>query len=114
MPDITNNKFDVDSLLNEVNLVIQKGMNHLLKDFIQKYKIYEETHKGVLNLPSVKYLIDCRQNDKLDSEVNVENNEDLKTILVNIAKDLVKEEVKTVENSLLSNFETNQLYSGRS
>jgi hypothetical protein len=36
MQDITNNKFDVDSLLNEVNLVIQKGMNHLLKDFIQK------------------------------------------------------------------------------
>lgn len=49
-----NFKFNVDILMNDVNNVIQTGINNLLKDFITNYKLYEETHNCIMNLPSVK------------------------------------------------------------
>ena len=57
MSQINNNnnfKFNIDMLMNDVNNVIQNGMNNLLKDFIDKYKLYEETHNCIMNLPCVK------------------------------------------------------------
>jgi hypothetical protein len=49
-----NFKFNVDILMNDVNNVIQTGINNLLKDFTTNYKLYEETHNCIMNLPSVK------------------------------------------------------------
>ena len=49
-----NNKFNIDILMNDVNNVIQNGVNNLLSDFITNYKLYEETHNCIMNLPSVK------------------------------------------------------------
>ena len=46
--------FNMEPLLNELNTVIQIGMNKLLINYIDNYKLYEETHMCVLNLPCVK------------------------------------------------------------
>ena len=55
-----NFKFNIDLLMNDVNTVIQNGMNNLLKDFITNYTLYEETHNCIMNLPSVKREISKR------------------------------------------------------
>lgn len=46
--------FNIDPLLNDLNKVIQNGLNNLLKNYIDNYKLYEETHNCIMNLPSVK------------------------------------------------------------
>ena len=46
--------FNTDPLLNELNNVIQSGLNKLLSDYTSNYKLYEETHNCIMNLPSVK------------------------------------------------------------
>ena len=49
-----NFKFNTDLLMNDVNNVIKNGINNLLSDFITNYKLYEETHNCIMNLPSIK------------------------------------------------------------
>jgi hypothetical protein len=46
--------FNTDPLLNHLNKVIQNGLNNLLSNYIENYKLYEETHNCIMNLPSVK------------------------------------------------------------
>jgi len=46
--------FNTDPLLNDLNNVIQNGLNKLLNNYITNYKLYEETHNCIMNLPSVK------------------------------------------------------------
>jgi hypothetical protein len=54
-PDSNTDKlFNTEPLLNELNTVIQTGMKKLLGNYITNYKLYEETHKCIMNLPSVK------------------------------------------------------------
>ena len=50
-------------------------MNELLNEFIVNYKLYEETHKAVMNLPSVKNEINKlkqRKNKKIIDESDSE------------------------------------------
>ena len=54
--DITKMNFDIEPLLNEVKTIIETSINNLLKDFVEKYKLYEETYNGVLNLPAVRKI----------------------------------------------------------
>lgn len=68
-----NFKFNTDSLLNELNKVIQNGMNNLLNDYIANYKLYEETHNCIMNLPSVKREI----NKKNELDENYDDMPDL-------------------------------------
>jgi hypothetical protein len=54
-PDSNPDKlFNTEPLLNELNTVIQTGMKKLLGSYITNYKLYEETHNCIMNLPSVK------------------------------------------------------------
>ena len=54
-PDSNTDKlFNTEPLLNELNTVIQTGMKKLLGNYITNYKLYEETHNCIMNLPSVK------------------------------------------------------------
>ena len=46
--------FNTEPLLNDLNKVIQNGLNNLLRNYINNYKLYEETHNCIMNLPSVK------------------------------------------------------------
>ena len=49
-----NFQFNTEPLLNKLNNVVQTELNNLLNDFITNYKLYEETHNCIMNLPSVK------------------------------------------------------------
>jgi hypothetical protein len=50
----TEQLFNTGPLLSELNNVIQNSLNKLLSNYITNYKLYEETHNCIMNLPSVK------------------------------------------------------------
>jgi hypothetical protein len=115
MTDIRQIKFDTEELLNNVNIIIQNGLNNLLKDFVEKHKIYEETHQGVLNLPSVKKLTAfARQEVNVipdydsDSNSDSENNDESPTMFVSIkemAEGLVDDKIKMFEQTMFNSFQ---------
>ena len=111
MTDISQINFDTEELLNNVNIIIQSGLNKLVKDFVEKHKIYEETHKGVLNLPSVKKMLSLNKELNVisdsDSESDSENNEG-PPIFVSIkemTEDLVDEKIKILEQTMINSFQ---------
>ena len=74
--------FNTDPLFFELNTIIQNGVNNLLNDFISDYKLYEETHNCIMNLPSVKREIA----KNIETYKNDENSDDLPD-LINICSD---------------------------
>jgi len=68
--------FNTDPLLNELNDVIQNGMSKLFNNYIANYKLYEETHKCIMNLQCVKNAID----NKKSSNENYDDLPDLISI----------------------------------
>jgi hypothetical protein len=48
------NHFDTQPLLNEINDVIKNGFQEILKDYMKRHWLLEETHDKLVNLPSVK------------------------------------------------------------
>ena len=110
MTDISQINFNTEELLNNLNIIIQSSLNILVKDFVEKYKIYEETHKGVLNLPSIKKLLTIYNKEVnviSDSESESENNEE-PPIFVSIkemTEDLVDEKIKIFEQTMINSFQ---------
>jgi len=107
-----NFKFNTDLLMNDVNNVIQNGINNLLSDFITNYKLYEETHNCIMNLPSIKrefakkkieegydYLMDY-SSVKTQFSTKNEAYDDLPD-LISVSSD---ENVKGIEESFCDNY----------
>jgi hypothetical protein len=92
--DITKMNFDIEPLLNEVKTIIETSINNLLKDFVEKYKLYEETYNGVLNLPAVRKINQAPIQER--EKINANEMDMFET-----TKQIVKEEVKTIENNIL-------------
>jgi hypothetical protein len=63
-------KFNTDSILNEIKIVIDNGLQNLLNDFMGKYNEYEENYNAVLNLPAVKNKIGALKHDISNSASN--------------------------------------------
>ena len=71
--------FNSSNLSNEINKIVNKGLNEFLNEFIVNYKLYEETHKAVMNLPSVKHEINKlkqQKNKKIIDESESESEND--------------------------------------
>jgi hypothetical protein len=74
--------FNTESLFIDLNNIIQNGVNNLLSDFITNYKLYEETHNCIMNLPSVKREI----SKSIETYKNDEDSDDLPD-LINVYSD---------------------------
>jgi hypothetical protein len=48
------NNFDTQPLLSEINTVINNGFQDILKDYMKRYWLLEQTHDTLVNLPTVK------------------------------------------------------------
>jgi hypothetical protein len=68
--------FNTKPLLNNLNNIIQNEVNNLLSEFIHKYKLYEETHNCIINLPSVKNEFNKNNEDDDDLPDLISNSED--------------------------------------
>jgi hypothetical protein len=45
--------FDIKPLMNDVEKVIESGLNDVLSNYMERYNLLEETHKQIMMLPSV-------------------------------------------------------------
>jgi hypothetical protein len=55
--------FDIQPMMNEVEQVIQKGLNNLLKNYIERYNMLENTHQQLLQLPSILHELNGRKSN---------------------------------------------------
>ena len=87
--------FNTEPLLNELNNIIQNGVNNLLSDFITNYKLYEETHNCIMNLPSVKREI----NKNIETYKIDENYDDLPDLISISSDDEIEKKIKDYCNN---------------
>ena len=67
-----NTPFNVGPLMVDVENLIKSGIDTILKDFINRYDLLENTHKQIMMLPSV--MSELKNN-------NINNNESKETFL---------------------------------
>ena len=99
---IDSNNFNTDIILNEIDLVIKKGVNKILKDYMNRYNLLERTHKQIMQLPSVLNELN-KSSDKLSVNDSSDDESDDVPIFVSIAdmtKNLVTEEVNAIEKKI--------------
>ena len=48
-----DNMFDINSIMSDVEKVIQQGLNKLLVNYIERHEMLEKTHKQLIQLPSI-------------------------------------------------------------
>lgn len=48
------NMFNINSLVEEVEEVLKKGLNKILVDYMARYELLENTHKQLMRLPSIR------------------------------------------------------------
>ena len=91
-----DNFINIDPLLNEIDDVIKKGLNNILKDFIDRHELLEKTHKQIMRLPSVLDEINNNNSDNNDDELSVEDVPIFESIR-DMTHGLVIEEVASLE-----------------
>jgi hypothetical protein len=103
----TNNHINsgVTTLIKDIEHVVKKGLNNILKDYIDRFELLENTHKQLMTLPSILDELKHGANSNIKQQNIVEEYD--KPIFVSIAEmtqDLVKEEVSVFEKTI-SNLE---------
>jgi len=48
------NNFDTQPLLSEINTIVNNGFQEILKDYMKRHLLLEQTHDTLVNLPTVK------------------------------------------------------------
>ena len=90
--------FNTDDILNEVNLVIKKGLEMILKDYMSRYNLLEKTHKQIMNLPSV--LNELNKDDEPSETIDANEDEPMFISIAAMTKELVNEGVKNIETKI--------------
>ena len=107
MSEIRTFNFNTQPLLNEIDNVIKRGLSNILQDFVNRYELLENTHKQIMNLPSVvnelngNYQFD--NDSKTDEAIFCSDEEADKTIFTSIhdmTHDMVKDEIFNIEKKL--------------
>ena len=97
---MNENNFNIEPLVFEIENIIKKGVNTILKDYMNRYDLLEKTHLQIMRLPSV--LNELNKNDYPESD-----EEDDKSAFVSI-KDmthtLVCAEIGNVEKKMEKKF----------
>jgi len=95
--------FNTDDILNEVNLVIKKGLETILKDYMSRYNLLEKTHKQIMNLPSVLNELnkdDTSETSETSETIDTNEDEPMFISIADMTKDLVNEGVKNIETKI--------------
>jgi hypothetical protein len=101
------NNLNMEPLISEIENVIRDGVKNILKDYINRYELLEETHQLIMNLPSVRNELDknfksetFKKHEEIQAinfkpnntmEIDIEN-------IKNLTKNIVKTEIETIEN----------------
>jgi len=70
------NNFDTQPLLSEINTIIKNGVQDIVKDYMKRHTLLEQTHDTIVNLPSVKEhyanKIECDSDPYKDVKIKLE------------------------------------------
>ena len=98
------NNFNIDNILNDIDLIVKTGLNRLLKDYMDRYTLLEETHNQIMKLPSVVHefrslhydenIFETDFNDDLTSDKSLSSN------IQELAKEVVNEKFSQIEDKL--------------
>ena len=100
-----HDNFNTETLLKEINDVIKKGLNSILKNYMDRYNLLEKTHKQIMMLPSVVNEINentSYESDENDSNKNSQEDEPIFVSITEMTKGIVNEEIKIVEQKIVS------------
>jgi hypothetical protein len=98
-----SNNFNTDIILNEIDLVIKKGLNTILKDYMNRYNLLENTHTKIMQLPSVlNELNKSTVGDSSDDDSSDGEQEDVPMFvsITEMTKNLIAEEVTGIEKKI--------------
>jgi hypothetical protein len=95
-----HHNFNTDIILNEIDLVIKKGLNQILKDYMTRYSMLEKTHKQIMNLPSVLHELN-KNTDEESCDVQ-QKCEDIPMFvsITDMTKELIRENMVNVESKM--------------
>jgi len=93
----TNNRFNTEPLVLEIENVVKKGLKTILKDFINRYDLLENTHRQIMKLPSVLNEMNKQESesdsddvDDADSDLESKESENLKVIQIENKLDIME------------------------
>jgi hypothetical protein len=92
------NNFDTQPLLSEINNIIKNGVQEIVKDFMKRHDVLEETHDKLVNLPSVKQYYKCVKSkddsiEEIRHEIRIKKEpepESLREVQDNVKEDVSK------------------------
>ena len=79
-------RFNTEPLMLEIETVVKNGVNTILKDFMSKYELFEQTHTTIMNLKSE--LTQSKETGQIDDK------ESIKMIDTSYITNLVRGEVQ--------------------
>jgi len=100
-----NTTIHIDSrpLLNELNKVLKNGIQNLLVDKLKRYEMLEETHNGLINLPSIRnYMKTKLAESDFDVRFDVDDNCDEGHGFLDEINNIEEEYYKIYKKSIIS------------
>ena len=88
-------KYNIDPILKKINDVIVDGVNNIVYEFMDNYKMYEETHNTIMGLPIIKNILNGKKNMNYVSLIDSDDDCDDSMIqnIKNITSELVENAV---------------------
>ena len=95
-----NLNIDLSNLLKQVNSVVEKEVNNILKDYSDNYKLYEETYTAVMKAVNHSSNVNLSSSSEIKVEPKVsDENINLKDI-ISCIKCTLQEEIKPIHHEL--------------
>ena len=92
-----NSNFNTEPIINTIKETLENELNKLLINYVERHNLLENTHKGIMSLPSVKKELNQSIHES-EKSINNDNNIPLDLCEIKtIVYDLVKSEFKKHE-----------------
>jgi len=99
--------FDIKNIMYDVEKVIQRGLNKLLTNYIERYELLEKTHQQLIQLPSIaeefnrKISMERVNGYDFDSDTDTKKSDSIDFINIkDITENIVRLQVSNLENKL--------------
>jgi hypothetical protein len=79
--------FDIKDIMSDVEKVIQRGLNKLLVNYIERHELLEKTHQQLIQLPSIAEELNKRTSKEHLNECSSYNDTHIKDSTQNIVRD---------------------------
>jgi hypothetical protein len=89
--------FDIKSIISDVEKVIQKGLNKMLDNYIERHEMLEKTHQQLMQLPSIVEELNRRNRPSLKND---SEDEDETEYLANNNNNIINEQISNLESKL--------------